>query len=90
MERRGARAPGDAVSRPAGPRPRFAAKVDPARFLQVDLLKPVARASLGEGVVSELRRGVALLHRIAPASNPNRSSVSAKRSRGATATARSR
>ncbi len=41
------------------------AKVDAAKLFQVDLVKPVETATLGEAVVDELRRGVELLHRMA-------------------------
>ena len=35
------------------------------RLFQVDMVKPVERASLGAAVLAEIRRGVALLHRLA-------------------------
>src|SRR5689334_16457681 len=35
---------------------------EPSRFVQVDLTKPAAAATLGAGVVAELRRGAGILH----------------------------
>jgi thiopeptide-type bacteriocin biosynthesis protein len=44
--------------------------VDPTRLFQVDLAKPEA-GTLGRGVIAEIVRGVALLHRLAlPAEDP--------------------
>lgn len=40
--------------------------VDPARLVQVDMIKP-AEATLGPDVVAEVARAIALLHRIGPA-----------------------
>jgi thiopeptide-type bacteriocin biosynthesis protein len=39
--------------------------VEPGRLFQVDLIKPMASASLGSAVLDEIRRGIALLHRLA-------------------------
>src|SRR5690349_16520028 len=35
---------------------------EPSRFVQVDVTKPAAEATLGAGVVAELRRGAGILH----------------------------
>ena len=35
---------------------------EPSRFVQVDMMKPAAEVTLGADVVSELERGVAILH----------------------------
>src|SRR5262249_7176515 len=40
-------------------------EVHPARLFQVDMVKPVVAASLGPILLAEIRRGVALLHRLA-------------------------
>lgn len=39
-----------------------------SRLFQVDMVKPVAEATLGKSVVSEIRRGIQALHRMTPAS----------------------
>ena len=38
------------------------ASPEPSRFVQVDMMKPAAEVTVGAGVVSELERGVAILH----------------------------
>ncbi|MBZ4420612.1 lantibiotic dehydratase [Myxococcus sp. RHSTA-1-4] len=43
------------------------APVEPSRLFQVDMVKPAEALSLGPRVLEELARGVALLHRISPA-----------------------
>lgn len=42
------------------------APVEPARLVQVDLIKPAAAASLGPEVLSEIQRGVEILRRLTP------------------------
>jgi thiopeptide-type bacteriocin biosynthesis protein len=42
------------------------AQPDLSRLVQVDLVKPAQEATLGSRVVSEITRGVRLLHRLAP------------------------
>ncbi len=44
--------------------------VDSAKLFQVDLVKPVLRASIGPEVIAEVTRAVELLHRLTPAENP--------------------
>jgi len=39
-----------------------------SRLFQVDMVKPVAEATLGKNVVAEIRRGIQALHRMTPAS----------------------
>jgi lantibiotic biosynthesis protein len=39
---------------------------DPSRFVQVDLMKPGREVTLGADVVSELQRGVEILHALTP------------------------
>ena len=40
-------------------------EVQIGRLFQVDMIKPAATACLGSAVISEIRRGVTLLHRFA-------------------------
>ena len=42
-----------------------------SRLVQVDLVKPAARATLGGQVLTEISRGVRLLHQLVPASPPD-------------------
>src|SRR6266568_5100584 len=42
-----------------------------SRLVQVDLVKPAQEATLGRRVVSELARGVRILHQLAPAQGPD-------------------
>jgi thiopeptide-type bacteriocin biosynthesis protein len=44
---------------------RLPAEVDLARLFQVDMVKPVTKASLGPAVLEEIQRGVMILHRLA-------------------------
>jgi thiopeptide-type bacteriocin biosynthesis protein len=43
----------------------LAPETDRSRLFQVDLIKPVVNATLGPAVLAEIRRGVAVLHRLA-------------------------
>jgi class I lanthipeptide synthase len=42
------------------------ARPDPSRLVQVDLVKPAEEATLGSRVISEIARGVRILHQLAP------------------------
>jgi thiopeptide-type bacteriocin biosynthesis protein len=46
--------------------PALPVPVEPSHLLQVDLHKPAPDLTLGDDVVGELARGIALLHRISP------------------------
>jgi thiopeptide-type bacteriocin biosynthesis protein len=46
------------------------AQPDPSRLVQVDLVKPAQEATLGSRVVSEITRGVRILHQLAPPQGP--------------------
>jgi thiopeptide-type bacteriocin biosynthesis protein len=48
------------------------AQPDVSRLVQVDLVKPAQEATLGGRVVSEITRGVGLLHQLAPLRGPDR------------------
>jgi thiopeptide-type bacteriocin biosynthesis protein len=41
-------------------------EVDLGRLFQVDMVKPVAAASVGPAILREIQRGVSMLHRLAP------------------------
>lgn len=47
------------------------AQPDLSRLVQVGLVKPAEQATLGRRVVSELARGVRILHQLAPAQEPD-------------------
>lgn len=47
------------------------ARPDLSRLVQVGLIKPADEATLGRRVVSELARGVRILHQLAPAQEPD-------------------
>jgi thiopeptide-type bacteriocin biosynthesis protein len=47
------------------------AQPDLSRLVQVDLVKPAERATLGGRVVAELARGVRILHQLAPSEGPD-------------------
>jgi thiopeptide-type bacteriocin biosynthesis protein len=47
------------------------AQPDLSRLVQVDLVKPAHQATLGARVVSELARGVRILHQLAPSDGPD-------------------
>lgn len=47
------------------------AQPDLSRLVQVDLVKPAQEAALGHRVVSEITRGVRILHRLAPPWRPD-------------------
>ncbi|MDB4955260.1 MAG: Lanthionine biosynthesis protein LanB [Myxococcales bacterium] len=55
----------------AGARPLevLPAPIDPARLLLVELVKPVQAATLDEAVLDEVRRGIAVLHRLGTPDN---------------------
>jgi thiopeptide-type bacteriocin biosynthesis protein len=46
------------------------AQLDLSRLVQVDLVKPAQEATLGSRVVSEITRGVRILHQLAPPQGP--------------------
>lgn len=48
------------------------AEVELARLFQVDMVKPVTEAALSPAVISELVRGVEILHRLAPPGQQDR------------------
>ena len=47
------------------------AQPDLSRLVQVDLVKPAQQVTIGDGVVSEIARGVRLLHQMAPPLEPD-------------------
>jgi thiopeptide-type bacteriocin biosynthesis protein len=42
------------------------AEVVPSKLFQVDMIKPVREATLGQGPLSEIQKGIELLHRLSP------------------------
>jgi class I lanthipeptide synthase len=48
------------------------AQANLSRLVQVDLVKPAQQATLGSRVISEITRGVGILHQLAPPRGPDR------------------